>query len=422
MAELRITAAVDERVAHEVSVSDARTGEMWGVIEAPFAVAGQVFALKLDEAQTRSARENGLAIALKSATAPFWIVGPGPHAPAPVLPHLFCGTGRGAGLESFLGLFCSVATLQPCDWTEACVLDGLRDRRELGHEQAGAALKEHLAVYFPASGAYLHEDIHGHPADNRYPGVENTGPFAALAMEEPGHPALAIAERGFIADYKPAVDGVAAGSVVAETSYSVAYPMMAMALFTGREALKARAIRQLELNRECLTGEDDLWLRHDWKTHEKSFRNWSRGVAWYYLGLVRTLALLSPRERPESLVREVERMARWIVRHQLESGVWPCFLKEPNVLPDTSGSAGIAAAIALGVRHEMLGTNFLPAARKAYEGLWKYLTPDGWLTGVAQSNKGETHAMDIQRSRHRVIAPWGMGLLAQLAAALHARP
>lgn len=38
--------------------------------------------------------------------------------------------------------------------------------------------------------------------------------------------------------------------------------------------------------------------------------------------------------------------------------------------------------------------------------------------GITQSYKRETHLMDIQRSSYRIIAPWGMGLLAQLLAAL----
>lgn len=45
----------------------------------------------------------------------------------------------------------------------------------------------------------------------------------------------------------------------------------------------------------------------------------------------------------------------------------------------------------------------------------KYLTPDGMLTGVAQSNRG---GISLQQSDYRVISQMGMGLMAQLAAAL----
>ncbi|MCC5844598.1 MAG: hypothetical protein JJU05_10140 [Verrucomicrobia bacterium] len=46
------------------------------------------------------------------------------------------------------------------------------------------------------------------------------------------------------------------------------------------------------------------------------------------------------------------------------------------------------------------------------------MTGDGGLTGTSQSNKKESHAMDIQRHPFRVTAPWGQGLFGQLAAAL----
>jgi hypothetical protein len=49
-----------------------------------------------------------------------------------------------------------------------------------------------------------------------------------------------------------------------------------------------------------------------------------------------------------------------------------------------------------------------------------FLDPDGRLLGASQSNKKEAHQIDLQRSTTRVIAPWGMGLFAQVAAALHA--
>ena len=111
-------------------------------------------------------------------------------------------------------------------------------------------------------------------------------------------------------------------------------------------------------------------------------------------------------------------MAEWVARHQGPDGLWPCFLKEETVRPDTSGCAGIAAAIAIAIEKGMLGTEHLPPAQRARAGLMSHLTPDGWLRGVSQSNKRESHAMDIQRSQFRVIAPWGMGMLAQLMAAL----
>ncbi|WP_437206165.1 hypothetical protein [Planctomicrobium sp. SH664] len=46
------------------------------------------------------------------------------------------------------------------------------------------------------------------------------------------------------------------------------------------------------------------------------------------------------------------------------------------------------------------------------------LTPDGFLQGASQSNKG---GEDLQRSEYRVIYQMGMGLMAQLLAATAAQ-
>lgn len=61
---------------------------------------------------------------------------------------------------------------------------------------------------------------------------------------------------------------------------------------------------------------------------------------------------------------------------------------------------------------------FLPAtyaenANRCFEELKKQITPDGYLKGAAQDNRG---GMRLQESDYRVIAQMGMGLMAQLYA------
>ncbi len=418
-AKLRFTVAVDHRCLHRVVAADAATGEVFGECVVPFGCPGQVFEIPLTAAQTAAAQRDGLALRLADPGEPLWIIAPGPHAPSAVLPQLFFGDNA-VTEERFLNLFCSAASIQPCDWMEICVLDGLMDWAALGRVAARGTLKKHLDVFFhPENGR--RETFKGEPCDGAPGGPESTGPWAVLARTlgyNHQHPALALAEAGFEKHYDPGTDSVG-HHVVAETSYNIAYPMMAMARFTERPALQQRALRQLEVNRQYLTGPDDLWLRYFPETGERTFQNWSRGVAWYFLGLVRTLSLLPGPERPAELTMEVDRLAAWVAKHQQPDGLWSCFLKEPGLLPDTSGSAGIAAAVALAVRTGMLGREHLATAQRAKDALMKQLTPDGWLRGVSQSNKSEAAGLDLQRSTHRVIAPWGMGLLAQLTAALH---
>ena len=415
---LRFTAAVDERSPHVVSVANTATRENYGCIEVFYACPGQVFEFPLTAIQSQVALRDGLSLSIQDGVSPLWIVGPGPHSPAPILPHLY-PDNEPATLENFLSLFCSDASIQPCDWMEICVLDGLQDWSAKGRKDAREALSSHLDVLLhPEKGQ--RENIYGHPNDDEPGGPESLGPHAVLASVFPNHPALRFADQGFENHRHPDLGTIGTERIVTESNYNIAYPMMVLALKSERPHLYERALLQLETARQLLTDKDNLYLRHEIKTGEKSFANWSRGVAWYFVGLVRTLALLPESERPSTLVAEAGRVAAWVRRHQLPGGLWPCFLKENNILPDTSGSAGIAAAIALGIRHQLVEPSVLPVATKAHEALLGQMTHDGWLRGVSQSNKRETHHMDIQRHAFRVIAPWGMGLFAQLAAALEA--
>lgn len=419
-ATFRVVMAVDDRLPRRIVATSGADGETpVGMIEALFGSPGQVYELPLDATQVQQVQAHGLKLALDQPGPPLWVVSPDDAGPASIRPHLLpAGIGDGA-VATFLDRFCSMALLQPCDWMEACVLDGLADLSARGHAAAESALWAHLAVAFPASGEFIHENVRSEPLDNRPCGPENHGPIAALCACRPTHPAVALTANALLSQTDPD-RGVVTDSdrLAAETSYSVAHTMMALAHHAGYDDFQDRALRQLRVNRDLLTEQDDVWLRIQLADGGRTYRNWSRGVAWYYLGLVRSLALMAPADRPADLLDEVKRMARWVEAWQKPDGSWPCFLKEGDTVPDSSGTAGIAAAVAIAVDWKMIGRDHLACAQRALAYLQARLTPDGWLTGVAPSNKPEARAMDIQRSRHRIIGPWGMGLMAQLAAAL----
>ncbi|MBD2847824.1 glycoside hydrolase family 88 protein [Paenibacillus sp. IB182496] len=157
----------------------------------------------------------------------------------------------------------------------------------------------------------------------------------------------------------------------------------------------------------------------------RTFQHWARAYAWYMLGLTRALTELEqlPEElRPDDrtmadLRAECVRIAAVAMRHQRGDGLWSCFVDDHTVAPDTSGSAGIAAALAAGARAGLLPVDCgaLASAERAFGALLEHLTPDGLLTGVSQSNRG---GEALQRGDYRVISQMGMGLLAQLYAAL----
>jgi len=103
------------------------------------------------------------------------------------------------------------------------------------------------------------------------------------------------------------------------------------------------------------------------------------------------------------------------MRWQSPNGLSGCYIDQPEAVADTSRSAGLAAALAVGARRGWLPPEALAAARRTRDGLAPHITLDGLLGGVAQSNRGGD---SLQRGPYRVLFQMGMGLVAQLLANL----
>ncbi len=135
-------------------------------------------------------------------------------------------------------------------------------------------------------------------------------------------------------------------------------------------------------------------------------------MAWHLLGCAHSLRWLGKAPEVEA---EFRRSAGLAMRLQSSNGLWFCFAEEPATGVETSGSAGIAAALAMGARQGVLGAEALAAARLVRAALRGYLTPDGLLGGASQENKGGDA---LQREGYRVMPQYGWGVYAQLMGTL----
>lgn len=113
---------------------------------------------------------------------------------------------------------------------------------------------------------------------------------------------------------------------------------------------------------------------------------------------------------PRELVQELGLIAE-ITSNSLRNGLCPVFLGEEETGKDTSSSAGIAAALSLGIKYGLLDPEYRQIISRTYKRLTSYLTPDGMLCGHSQSNKG---GEQLQRSGYRIISPMAMGLMAHI--------
>ncbi len=129
------------------------------------------------------------------------------------------------------------------------------------------------------------------------------------------------------------------------------------------------------------------------------------------LGFVRTISELKDVIQDQTMIEKFREGIAIALTMQREDGLWNCFMHEKNSFPDTSGSAGIAAAILVGIQNGYLPESYKEPVIRCWNSLQNYLTPDGFLKGVAQDNRG---GVELQQGEYRVIAQMGMGFMAQL--------
>lgn len=393
---------LDYREYGGIAVRLALSRRQLAVVDVSMAPRFDPYFVPLSEADARAASREGIVLLAEGGAARRSVLSATPERrqEAPAL-HPFLLVPRALPpLEEYYLRMRSLDVIQEFDWRAGCVTEGLYSLGELD------ALKRYLRLFLDESGQ------EATAAFRR--GVEQTLPAAAIARLMPEHPAIENAltiwnkrhnEQGHIQD---------GPRIVAEANYTVAYPMAVLGVIRQDRGLRETAVRQLRAARDRLVDAGgNIHLRHDEQTGERTYLGWARGVAWYILGLAATLAALPEAERPRDLLDELRRALAWAVRFQREDGLWCAFLPEAEVAPDTSGSAGIGAALRIAQRLGVAESRWAGAAQRALDGCIARLSPHGFLTGVSQSNKREG-GPEFQRSSHRVSMQFGMGFLGVL--------
>lgn len=410
----RLAVGLDERDEKTVEVFLPTSRRVLGVMDLRYVSRFQVYQLPLTRADVADLRREGLALRL-SKGSPLEILTDGQDAPAVLLPHLLA-PGAADARSEYLARMNSLACVQPFGWMEGCVLDGLLDLAALPrYVYLRAMAQKHLSLFFRGH-QLIHENYLSAPSDGALDGVEAGLPFAALARIAPQHPLLEFVLDFWRARQRPNGMIQDPQHVSSEGAYTVGYALAEIARARHSEELMRLALTQVRLRQSLLFDGKQCWRTCD-DAGRRANRNWARGIAWQILGLTRTLTVARARKDVGDLIDLLRQMAAWIRAQQRPDGLWSVFTDEPALKPDTAGSAGIAAALALGARYGWLDHKASAAAARTMNGLQKYLTPDGLLDGVSQANKaGEA----LQRSDFRCIYQMGMGLMAQLWAALSA--
>ncbi len=407
---LRITIGLDSREEAKVGVRLARSKRELGMFDLRFSDALQLCQIALNAKDHAAIHEEGIELYATQGTT--WMIRNDPRHRAeliPFLPNLITPPAL-KPREAFLKRLLSPASVQPFGWKEGCVLEGIDALRKLIPDERLEEAHQAHWNFFLRGGELSYEDPTSTPADETIYGADATLPFASLARRNPKHLLLTQVTQFWSKNLSP--DGLIldADTLTAEGAYTVAYPMALLAKLQNETRWESVALQQIEGCWKKLFDENGVfYLRHH-RDGRRTFPQWTRGMAWLLLGTVKTVTILQM--CPPALRQKISDLAVTLKSFQREDHLWGNFLEDAVGPPDTSGSAGIAAAMALAERHELIPpSGFLESGKETLKSLESWLTPDGFLGGCAPPNKsGE----ELQRTDYRILSPMGMGLMAQL--------
>ena len=415
----RITAAIDFREEKTIALYLPESGQTIGTLEIKYAHPFQPFQTIIDARWLSEINKQGIALRMGKGTQTPWFFRPDALPPdgTGLAPQLLAAN-QPASEKEFLRTLYSMNSFSPFGWMGGCVQDALYELHRQGSSEATRTLTTHLDHYLDEQQGIVFENPHTQPRDGTFNSIEDFLPFAAIVNLHPDHPAVQKAVD-FCLDHRNDQGIIINGRhLTTEGCYTVAYPLAMIARQRKDARLAQIALDQLIHRIRYLTDESAVYQRAT-LAGEKAYRNWGRGVAWYLLGIIKTLIVLQ--DSPFSLSGTDAVRQAFVSAARMADGwkspehLWYCFLDQAETEVDTSASAGIAAALAWGVQLGVLPAQHRRSVRRTYRSLRNYLTPDGFLTQVSQINRG---GEALQKSGYRVISQFGMGLMGQLKAAL----
>jgi len=412
----RITAAIDIREEVMLEVFLPVSGETIASLDIRYAHPFQPFEMPIENKWIPEIVRQGLGLRMIKGTQDAWFFQTDFKQTdnLGLQPQLISGTYSGTKVELFENLY-SMNSFSPFGWMGGCVIDALLELSRKGDRKAKRTLQKHLACILDDSKGIIFENPMTEPMDGRFNSIEDFLPFAAIASLYPKHPTVQVAVDYCLARMKP--DGMIASGdhVTTEGCYTLAYPLAQIAILRNDRNLADIALNQLVHRIHLLSTDDIVYQRND-IGKGTGFKNWGRGITWYLLGMVKTIHLIvnsAFADLPQLKIVKTEfvRTMNWVYQFQDENGMWCSFVDKPETLPDTTATAGIASAIAWGLKQKLLHETDIQKAEKALKSLQNYLTADGFLTHVSQINRG---GEALQSNGYRVISQFAMGLMAQL--------
>lgn len=413
---LRITAAIDIREEIILVVFSAVNGIEIGRFDIKYAHPFQTFSIPVSPQFIKAINREGIELKMIKGERDAWFYSADHNHKdnTGLQPHILVAN-EVVNEYSIRQNFLSMNSFSPFGWIGGCVLDALWEMNLRNDSEASEILRLQLSKFLDNDKGIVFENPRTEPRDGTFNSIEDFLPIAAIVGMYPNHPSVQVAIN-YLLERRNKEGIILSGTELStEGCYTVAYPLSAIAVHRKDAELARIALDQLYWRKQYLTDENGIYQRAS--IHgSKVFKNWGRGIAWYLLGIVKTLNNLgkfdcSNFDHYDEIKIEFKRASKLLAQWQNDNGLFNSFPDRPETQPDTSATAGIGLAFAWGVKMGLLEREYLKKAEMANDSLSPYFTPDGFLTGVAQINRG---GEALQTGHYRVISQFGLGLAMQL--------
>jgi rhamnogalacturonyl hydrolase YesR len=206
-----------------------------------------------------------------------------------------------------------------------------------------------------------------------------------------------------------------------DTIYYTAAPLAAAYAVTKEERYAVEAVRQCLRHAEHLSDpRTGCWFHDaDPATGATPDALWGRGNGWAVQALAEVLRKCPPdTEGWHEVLEWYQLLVTGLLRLQHSSGLWRIFPDVAESHLETSGSAMIAAGVAIGISTGWLDKSYAPRIRRTWYEVCTWVDDSGDLQGC-QGPAGQG-GWDVHKRTPIGVYTYGTGSFLRLAAEMHA--
>ncbi|MED3645499.1 glycoside hydrolase family 105 protein [Halalkalibacterium halodurans] len=196
-----------------------------------------------------------------------------------------------------------------------------------------------------------------------------------------------------------------------DTLFMAGYFLIRMGDALNNQAYMDEGIRQFRGHEKYLQDSETNFYYHGWDHLSQSNMSgifWARGNAWAAYTMAASLRMIDVKEPAFMEIHgSLRDLMSALLNVQSEQGLWHTILTDPSSYEETSGSAGIAAALVLQGANTPKGHH---AAQRAFDALLEKVDARGTVLGVSTGTAVMNHADGYRMTPNRRIEGWGQGL------------